>query len=138
MRVHVVEDDQHLRGSLERLLSAAGYQVRAWGDADAAVAAMTGAMLVEVVLADGLRTASGADMLDALLAAGVVAAGVRFGSGADGPSHDLEIVRLTRITDSGEVLRAVARAAKAANDINVSIAAAGLLPAEVEHVIDVA
>ena len=133
MRVHVVEDDQHLRGSLERLLSAAGYQVRAWGDADAAVAAMTGAMLVEVVLADGLRTASGADMLDALLAAGV-----RFGSGADGPSHDLEIVRLTRITDSGEVLRAVARAAKAANDINVSIAAAGLLPAEVEHVIDVA
>ena len=134
----MIEDDQHLRCSLERLLSAAGYQVRAWSAADAAVSAMIGATLVEVVLADGLRTTSGADVLDALLAAGVVAAAVRFGQGAEGPPHDLEIVRLRMVGDSAAVLQAVARAVDAAVRINTGLAAAGLLPVGGEHVTDAA
>jgi len=136
--VHVVEDDEHLRGSLARLLTAAGYLVRAWGEADAVVAAMSGAAGVEVVMADGLRTATGADLLDALVSVGAVAAAVRYGSGAEGPAHVLEVVRLRRITDSGDVLRAVARAAAAAAGINTSLAAAGLLPTEGERVTDAA
>ena len=128
MMVHVVEDDEHLRGSLTRMLSAAGYAVRAWDAVDVALLqALAGAGLVEVVLADGLRTATGADLLDALLAMGTVSAVVRYGSGAEGPPHDLEVFRLRRITDSGEVLRAVARAVAAAEGINAGLAAAGLL-----------
>lgn len=134
MRVHVVEDDERLRGSLTRLLGAAGYLVMAWPDADAAVAAMTGGSLVEVVLADGLRTRDGDDLLDALLAAGTVAVAVRFGLGAEGPPHALEVIRLRMVGDSAAVLSAVARATSAAHMVNAGLAAAGLLPGDVDHV----
>lgn len=127
MIVHVVEDDEFLRGSLARLLAAAGYLVETWAEADPAVEAIRRSDLVPVVVANGLRDSSGRDLLDAIMEAGAVAAAVRFSCAAEGPAHTLEIERLRKPANAADVLRAVARAADAAWRINAGLAGAGLL-----------
>lgn len=127
MIVHVLEDDVFLRGSLARLLTAAGYLVQTWAVVEEAVAEIARADLVPVILSNGVRDAAGRDALDALLAVGAVAAAVRFSCGAEGPPHVLEVERLRKPAETADVLRAVARAADAAWRINAGLAGAGLL-----------
>lgn len=121
-RVHVIEDDEFLRGSLLRLLADAGYTTLGWADADAAVAAVRD---LDLVVADGLRTREGEDVLDALLALGRLVAAVRFGA-EPGPEHPLEVVRLRKPSDRAAVLRAVGEAAGVMARVVAAAAGAGV------------
>ena len=121
-RVHVIEDDEFLRRSLERLLMSAVYEVLAWSDADEAVAAVRD---LDLVVADGLRTRAGADVLDALLDLGRLIAAVRFGFDPGEP-HPLEVARLQKPVDTVEILCAVAEAAGVMGRVVQSCVGAGV------------
>src|SRR5687767_14251901 len=70
--VHIVEDDSDFRAAVDRLLRAAGYEVRQFGNAREFEASgrtvAPGCLLLEVKLPDGI---SGLDLQARLLASGV-------------------------------------------------------------------